>query len=366
MATAAVTWLQISAQAVLSASASITESSDSLAASAVAVPVSTARVSWLSVSVPVGPVAAAAITEASDALTASAAMGSIAATARVSWLAVGVDGRVAAAAIADSGDTLQASAYAADPRIAGVWSPALLSRWWVLDNAVSLAVRTASAAIVESGDALAASAQSVRSASASIIEGDDALAAQAVMAVIRTAVASITEDSDSVDAVAVRALYADAAIAGDDDSTTATATVLPMTVGTGMLAQLAAEHATLRAASGLFIGSPEVLMCAIQATRFYAGWATMTDAIARQGPFFVTGATTVTTDEWAIIAPLFRLYVERESAVVVEASRGMGIEQVGRSYAEVAADIAQLEEVLPQKAYVEEVWSVGLPDEETT
>lgn len=145
-----------------------------------------------------------------------------------------------------------------------------------------------------------------------------------------------------------------------DDIVAINGSVIGPAVG-GMLAALAAEYATMRAASGLFVGSNEVLMCAINAARFYAGFAAMSDATARQGPFFVTGSTIVTTDEWAIIAPLFRLYVERESAVVVEASRVAGVEQVGRSYAEVAADIAVLEADMPNKAFDEEVFSVGFP-----
>lgn len=145
-----------------------------------------------------------------------------------------------------------------------------------------------------------------------------------------------------------------------DDTFAASVTILSTAAG-GMLAALAAEHAAYRAASGLFVGANEVLMSAIQATRFYAGWAVLSDPIARQGPFFVTGSTVVTTDEWAIIAPLFRLYVERESAVVLEASRSLMTEPVGRSYAEVQADIAQLEADMPQKAFVEEVFTIGIP-----
>lgn len=145
-----------------------------------------------------------------------------------------------------------------------------------------------------------------------------------------------------------------------DDLVSIGATVLGSQVG-GMLAALAAEYATMRAASGLFVGGTEVLTCAINATRKYAAYAVMTDPTARLGPFSITGSTTVTTGEWAIIAPLFRLYVERESAVVVEASRVAGLEMVGRSYAEVQADINQAEAELPQRSYVEDVWTVGIP-----
>jgi hypothetical protein len=129
----------------------------------------------------------------------------------------------------------------------------------------------------------------------------------------------------------------------------------------GMLASLAAEFETQRAQQGLFIDGAGVLQCAIHAARFYAGWATLEDPTARSGVFSVTGATTVTPDEWAIIKPLFMLYVERESAVAIESSRVMGVELVGRDSSTIAGEIQQVETELPQKAYVEPVQSFGFP-----
>lgn len=130
----------------------------------------------------------------------------------------------------------------------------------------------------------------------------------------------------------------------------------------GMLAALAAEFEAQRAPHGLYIDTENVLLCAMKATRFYAGWAELQDPTSRAGVFSISGATTVTPDEWAIIKPLFILYVERESALAIEASRVMGVELVGRDSATVSADITQVESELPLKAYVEPIQTFGMPE----
>ncbi len=59
----------------------------------------------------------------------------------------------------------------------------------------------------------------------------------------------------------------------------------------------------------------------------------------------------LTDSEWAIIRPLFMLYVERENAVYLEASRGMGLDVYGRSVAEITGDITNFEMELPKLAF---------------
>lgn len=66
----------------------------------------------------------------------------------------------------------------------------------------------------------------------------------------------------------------------------------------------------------------------------------------------------VNPSELAIINPLFRLYVERENAQHLEASRALGLEVYGRSVAEVQGDIVQLEAELPMAAFFEPIISV--------
>lgn len=53
--------------------------------------------------------------------------------------------------------------------------------------------------------------------------------------------------------------------------------------------------------------------------------------------------TPLTQSEWAIVRPLFMLYVERENAVYLEASRSLGVDVYGRSASEIAQDIVQRE-----------------------
>jgi hypothetical protein len=55
---------------------------------------------------------------------------------------------------------------------------------------------------------------------------------------------------------------------------------------------------------------------------------------------------------------LFLLYVERETALQLEASRGLGLDVFGRSSGEVAGDIAQAEAEMPHRAFCKPIVSV--------
>lgn len=98
---------------------------------------------------------------------------------------------------------------------------------------------------------------------------------------------------------------------------------------------------------------------AVAATRLYAGYAVLRDVLFNQtSPPEITGDTLVSTSEWAIIRPLFLLYLERETALQLEASRGLGIDPFGRSSSEIHQDIAQFELDLPHKAFSQPIISV--------
>jgi hypothetical protein len=58
---------------------------------------------------------------------------------------------------------------------------------------------------------------------------------------------------------------------------------------------------------------------------------------------FVENDTLLTQSEWAILRPLFILYVERENAIYLVASRSLGVDVYGRSASEIAQDITQKE-----------------------
>lgn len=66
----------------------------------------------------------------------------------------------------------------------------------------------------------------------------------------------------------------------------------------------------------------------------------------------------LTDSEWAIIRPLFMLYVERENAVYLEASRGMGLDVYGRSVSEITGDITNFEIELPKLAFCRGIISI--------
>lgn len=72
----------------------------------------------------------------------------------------------------------------------------------------------------------------------------------------------------------------------------------------------------------------------------------------------ITQSTEVTASDWALIAPLFLLYVEREQAILLESGRVMGVDVFGRSSSEVQMDINQYETELPQKAFVQPAFTV--------
>lgn len=126
------------------------------------------------------------------------------------------------------------------------------------------------------------------------------------------------------------------------------------------LLALADDFTAHRGETFLPLGQPEVLACAIAATRFYMGWGLLEDVSAITLET-VTRLTDLSASEWAIIGPLFRLYVEREVSLVVEASRASGVEIVGRSSSEVAGEIQQIEQQLPHLAYYEPVFTAGYP-----
>lgn len=106
------------------------------------------------------------------------------------------------------------------------------------------------------------------------------------------------------------------------------------------------------------------------AVRFYCGYAALTNSppvpVDEGGDGIHTDITAdnliegaqdfdLTPSEYAIIKPLFYLYVEKENAQHLEASRALGTEVFGRSVAEVENDIKDMEAELPHRAFQEDV-----------
>lgn len=124
------------------------------------------------------------------------------------------------------------------------------------------------------------------------------------------------------------------------------------------LAELTAVFVEDERPQGNVLSEDVVLAQIIAATRFYAGYADLRSHEGMKPSPEIDGTTQITVSEWALIRPLFLLYVERENAIHLEASRMMGVDPFGRSSGEVASEIAQAEAEMPHKAFFEPIITV--------
>lgn len=124
------------------------------------------------------------------------------------------------------------------------------------------------------------------------------------------------------------------------------------------LSVLADKFATLERPAGNLLDPETVLAQAVAATRFYAGFATIRSREGADPVPDIDGTTEISESEWAIIRPMFLLYAERETALQLEASRGMGIDPFGRAASEIAGDIAQAEAEMPHRAFCQPILTV--------
>lgn len=124
------------------------------------------------------------------------------------------------------------------------------------------------------------------------------------------------------------------------------------------LADLAEKFATQERPAGNLLDDATVLAQAVAATRFYAGYAVIRARDGADPVPAIDGILEISESEWALIRPLFMLYVERETALQLEASRGMGIDPFGRSASEIAAEIIQAEADMPRRAFFQPIVTV--------
>lgn len=136
------------------------------------------------------------------------------------------------------------------------------------------------------------------------------------------------------------------------------------------LSELVKDFSEKERPVGLLLSDEQILALGVAATRFYAGYEPLhchktfsTDPETQTTIFEHTekdplnkidGDTLITVGEWAIIRPLFFLYCERETALNLEASRGLGTEPYGRSTSEIQSEIVQYEADMSQKAFLEQ------------
>jgi hypothetical protein len=124
------------------------------------------------------------------------------------------------------------------------------------------------------------------------------------------------------------------------------------------LSALADNFATNERPAGNLLDGPSVLAQAVAAARLYGGYAEIRAHAGVVPAPVISGSTEISNSEWAIIRPLFMLYVERETALQLEASRGLGMDVFGRSSSEVASDIFQFEADLPHRAFFRPIITV--------
>ena len=107
---------------------------------------------------------------------------------------------------------------------------------------------------------------------------------------------------------------------------------------------------------GIMLDTDALVSLCISASRFYAGYMDIQDLYAGEE---VTQFTDLSSSEWALIKPLFLLYVERQQSIMLEASRGVGVDPFGRSSSEIQQDIKQVEDEAPKKAFSQSIISIG-------
>jgi len=129
-------------------------------------------------------------------------------------------------------------------------------------------------------------------------------------------------------------------------------------MSTMTLAEMVQQFMDTERPAGNLLEHGALLAQAIAAARFYAAWGTITSRHEQDLVPAIDAGTAMTDSEWALIRPLFLLYVERETALQLEASRGLGIDPFGRSSGEVANDITQMETELPRRAFCEPIVTV--------
>lgn len=99
----------------------------------------------------------------------------------------------------------------------------------------------------------------------------------------------------------------------------------------------------------VLLSESQVEALAKAAVSFYGGYADLASC-PNTTLSDITPELEITISEWAVIKPLFLLYVERETALQIEATGMQGVTGYGRNSSEVNGEISNLEREFPQKA----------------
>ncbi|ENV00360.1 hypothetical protein [Acinetobacter variabilis] len=108
----------------------------------------------------------------------------------------------------------------------------------------------------------------------------------------------------------------------------------------------------------VLLDESQVEALALAAVSFYCGYSDL-DSCPNTSLRDITKDAVLTIAEWAVIKPLFLLYIERETALQTEATGMQGVNGYGRNSSEVNAEIAALEREFPQKASSSAAFTIG-------
>lgn len=86
--------------------------------------------------------------------------------------------------------------------------------------------------------------------------------------------------------------------------------------------------------------------------------ASFVAAYAELGSTDITAETDISLGNWALIRPLFVLYTERENALMLESTRGLGLDVFGRMVSEISSDITMEEQAIPEKSFCSPIQTV--------
>lgn len=120
--------------------------------------------------------------------------------------------------------------------------------------------------------------------------------------------------------------------------------------------------------AGIVLGRTQIERTLKNAVRLFCAYAVIASAPPAEGQAHTAIDATnsiasgqdfdLSPSEYGIIGPLFRLYVERENAMNLEASRALGLDVFGRQVSEIEQEIRQYETELPSMAFSEPIVTV--------
>lgn len=128
-----------------------------------------------------------------------------------------------------------------------------------------------------------------------------------------------------------------------------------MVIGEITLKEIATYYTTAIRPTGLVVADSVVVAQLIRAVKYYEGFSPL---VFHDREDEIDENTTISKSERSVISPLFELYVERENALILEASRSLGVEVYGRTISEITVDITQKELEIQNLAFEFDIFTV--------